>query len=294
MAKQTLHPPAEIAFIGLGAMGIPMVKNLIKGAYKLKVFSRTISKETKVLLKGAKFSESPQDSSLKVNALLICVNDDSAVEDVIFGNKGAISNISKGCIVINLSTITPNKSREINSKLKERSISYLDAPVTGGTEAAINGTLTILASGNEYVFKECLPILRNIGNNIHFYGEIGKGQEVKAVNQILVAGCYASLAEGIAMGTKLGLPMNKVVNSLKDGAAFSWALKNRSSNMINDSYYPGFKLKHHNKDLKIALEIASDLGIDLPITKAIKEIEEELIKQGYENNDLSVLKKGIK
>ena len=192
-----------IGFVGLGTMGLPMARNLVASGFKLQVHTRSRLAETHKNLKGAMPCQSPLDAAKGCDALMICVSNDDAVEMVLFGSQGAQDNLREGSFVIDLSTISPNKARSFSERLARRKVTYLDAPVTGGSEGAIEGTLTIFLGGDQQSLRKVSPILKAIGNDIYSFGEVGKGQEVKAINQVLVAGTYAAVAEAIALGEKL-------------------------------------------------------------------------------------------
>ncbi len=293
METKKTHQAPILGFIGLGAIGLPIAANLIAGGFKLRVHTRSRYAETHKKLKGAKSFSSPKEVSKGCDVLLLCVSDDKAVETVLFGENGADKSLEEGNIVIDLSTISPKKAKYFAKRLAKQNVVYLDAPVTGGTEGAEAGTLTIFLGGDEKSLRQVEHILNTIGNYIYPFGSIGKGQEVKALNQILVAGCYTAVAEALALGQRLELPMDIVVEALQKGAASSWALKNRSAAMLKNKYPLGFKLGLHYKDLCIALKTAEDAGLELPITNKVKEIEKELIKEGYKDYDVSVLRLSI-
>ncbi len=284
----------SIGFIGLGAMGLPMAAKLVNEGFDLKVHTRSRKAEQSKRLKGAKPCESFKDAAAEVDVLMICVSDDEAVEMVLFGKDGAEKSLIAGSIVIDMSTISPSKAMSCATRLAKKNISYVDAPVSGGTEGAEAGTLTIFFGGNNAFLMKVAHILNSIGDAIYAFGSVGKGQSVKAINQILVAGSYAAVAEAIALGEALKLPMDKVIQALQKGAASSWALSNRSEAMLKGNYPLGFKLELHHKDLCIALKAAEESGLKLPIAKKVKEIEESLIIKGYKNDDISVLRESLK
>ena len=294
MSTKNLSTKPCLGFIGLGAIGLPIAANLIRAGFPLQVHTRSRKAETSKELKGAQSCSTPKEAAKGSDFLLICVSDGNAVEEILFGHKGAESELTQGKIVIDLSTISPSEARLFSSKLARKKVQYIDAPVTGGTEGAKEGTLAIFLGAHNEDLKKIISILQAIGNSFYPFGEVGKGQEVKALNQILVAGSYAAVAEAIAMGEVLNLPMEKVVEALQKGAASSWALSNRSESMIKDNYPLGFKLHLHYKDISIALKTAEELGLELPITSKVKELEERLINEGYKNADVSVLKRSIK
>ncbi len=283
----------SLGFIGLGEIGLPMAENLLKANFNLKVFNRTQKQENNERLKGAIFCDTPRQASLDIDALIICVSDENAVKEVLFGPNGACESLPSKTYVIDCTTISPDAARSFATSLRQMNINYLDAPVSGGTEGAKSGDLTIFLGCNNETLIEIKPILDPISSSAYSYGDVGKGQEVKIINQVLVAGSYFALAEGIALAEKLNLPLDLVVSALKNGAASSWALENRSDNMIRDQYPLGFKLCLHHKDLNIALKTAANSGIILPISSKINQIEAQLIQKGYGDKDISVLKKAI-
>ncbi len=286
-------PSACLSFVGLGALGLPMAFNLCKASYKLRVHTRSRKAEADLAVVGATPCESPSEAVKGSKALMICVSDDNAVEEVLFGPKGAAQNLKQGSVVIDFSTISPETAEQIASRLSDRGVDYLDAPVTGGTEGAAAGKLTVLVGGNLKQLERVKPVLEVIGESIHHFGAVGKGQQVKAINQVLVAGSYAALAEAIGLGQRLKLPMESVIEALKKGAAGSWALNFRSGAMLAGEYPIGFKLALHHKDLGIALDTALLNGVELPITRQVALIEQELIQQGHGEEDVSALHRWI-
>ena len=266
-----------------------MAINLRRAGFPLRVHSRSRTAETDPNLEGAARCSSPADASSGVDVLLLCVSDDAAVEQVLFGPNGAASQLSAGSVVLDCSTIAPATAQRCAERLAHQNVHYLDAPVTGGTEGARRGSLTVLVGGASEILERVQPILEVIGGSVHHFGSVGRGQQVKAVNQVLVAGSYAAVAEAISLGQHLDLPMQKVIGALKNGAAGSWALNHRSGAMLQGSYPLGFKLSLHHKDLGIALEAASDVELDMPITALVKQLESELIQRGFGDDDVSAL-----
>ncbi len=283
----------SIGFIGLGAIGLPIAANLVSAGFHLKVHTRSRIAERDERLQGVTPFSSPRDVADGSELLFICVSDDDAVKSILFGANSVEESIQEGSLIVDLSTISPSTARSIGKRFQSKGITYIDAPVSGGTEGAQSGNLTIFLGCDENNLERLRPFLNPISTNIFTFGELGRGQEVKALNQILIAGNYVALSEAISLGQKLGLPMDLVINSLQKGAASSWALSNRSENMLLDEYPLGFKLGLHHKDLSIALNVAKEIGLNLPISSQIKNIEEKLIDIGYYDYDLSVLKKSI-
>ena len=288
-----LTPKSPVAFIGLGALGLPMAVNLQAAGYSLQVHTRSRLAESDPGLAGALPAASPAEAAAGCSALLICVSDDAAVESVLWGEQGAGPALEQGSLVIDCSTISPSTAIAMAERLAKRDIAYIDAPVTGGTEGAKAGTLTVLCGGETTAVDKARPLLEVIGASIHHFGDAGSGQQVKAINQVLVAGSYAAVAEAITLGQHLQLPMQQVVNALRQGAAGSWALEHRSQAMLNDDYPLGFKLALHHKDLGIALDAALQTGLKLPITEAVHAQEQDLMDAGLGNSDVSALRRSL-
>ena len=279
----------KLAFIGLGAIGRPMSERLIDNGYELNLYQRNkLNKDNK-----RKYFFDPIEAVTDCDGLLICVTDDDAVESILFGDNGVADSLKPNSFVIDFSTISPTKSITIHKELGKKNILYVDCPVSGGTEGANKGSLSLFIGASK---KECLffeDIFKVIGKSINYFNGVGKGQQVKALNQILVAGTYAAVAEAIELGKLLQLPMDDVVSALKVGAANSWPLENRSKAMLIDKHPLGFKLELHHKDLSIAIDLAQSINIDLPITSRVKEIEQLLMQAGLGALDVSVLHRYI-
>ena len=293
MPTSDLTPPASLACIGLGALGLPMAANLQAAGYTLRVHTRSRAAESDASLLGATPTSTPAAAVVGCKALLLCVSDDTAVESVLWGEQGAGPALAPGSLVIDCSTISPATARAMADRLAEREVQFIDAPVTGGTEGAQAGRLTVLTGGEVSDLERARPVLEVIGGSIHHFGAVGSGQQVKAINQVLVAGSYAAVAEAIALGQHLQLPMPAVIEALRHGAAGSWALEHRSNAMLDDHYPLGFKLALHHKDLSIALEAAQQAGLHLPITQAVQRQEQALMQAGFGDADVSVLRRSL-
>lgn len=294
MTQSDLLPPCPIAVVGLGALGLPMAINLRAAGYRLRVHTRSRAAETDPALQQgdatpAVCCDAPADAVGGCQALLLCVSDDAAVEAVLWGERGAGPALAPGSLVIDCSTISPAMAQAMAQRLSERDVHYLDAPVTGGTEGARAGTLTVLCGGEPDSTERARPVLDTIGGSIHHFGPVGTGQRVKAVNQVLVAGSYAAVAEAMALGRAMDLPLDQVSKALAQGAAGSWALQHRSKNMIQGDYPLGFKLELHRKDLAIALAAAEEHDITLPISRQVASMENALIEAGFGQEDVSAI-----
>jgi len=278
-----------LAVVGLGAIGLPMAINLCRAEFRLRVHTRSRRTESDPGLAGTIACASPAAACQGADVLLLCVSDDAAVDAVLFGPEGAASALSPGSVVLDCSTVAPSTAIAAAQRLTQQGVTYLDAPVTGGTEGAQAGTLTLLVGGETTALERVRPVLEVIGDRVHHFGAVGRGQQVKAVNQVLVAGSYAAVAEAVALGQRLDLPMPKVLEALRGGAAGSWALSHRSDGMLASSYPLGFRLALHHKDLGIARSAAESVQLELPITSLVQGLEADLIQQGYGDDDVSAL-----
>ena len=284
----------KVAFIGLGTMGAGMAANILKAGHELTVHNRTREKEEAVAKEGALRAASPKEAASGAEIIVVCVSDTPDVEEIILGDNGVIQGASEGAIVVDMSTISPTATRCIAEKLEENGIKMLDAPVSGGSEGAQHGTLAIMVGGYTADFEKALPILNAMGKTITHVGAIGAGQITKAINQIIISGTYLTVAEGLTLGMKAGLDMQKIIEAISGGAASSWVLHNRAINVVNNTYPLGFRVRLHQKDLRIALDTARELGVSLPATALVAQIENGLIARGYGDDDVSAIGRSIR
>ncbi|MEO1126948.1 MAG: NAD(P)-dependent oxidoreductase, partial [Cyanobacteria bacterium J06639_16] len=258
------------------------------------VHNRTRDREIPLASAGANRADSPQAAAKQAAVIITCVSDSADVESVILDDRGVIHGATAGSIIVDMSTISPGTTRQIAATLAQRSIKMLDAPVSGGSEGAQKGTLSIMIGGDAADVEQVRPVLAAMGSTLTHVGGIGAGQVTKAINQVIAAGTYWAVAEGMALGLKAGLDMTKVVQAVGSGAAGSWGLTNRSGNMIDNHYPLGFRVRLHRKDLNIALEAARELGVTLPMAAYVEQIETGLIAQGYGDEDLSAIARSIR
>jgi 3-hydroxyisobutyrate dehydrogenase-like beta-hydroxyacid dehydrogenase len=282
------HRPA-LGWIGLGALGAPMAANLRAAGFPLTVHNRTAGPEQSLAARGARVAATPAAVAAEVELLCLCVSDDAAAEAVLLGGQGAGAGLRRGSLVIDFSTIAPATSQSLAARLAEQGVAYLDAPVTGGTEGARAGQLSVLVGGEAADLARARPVLEVVGSRITHLGPVGTGQQAKAVNQVLVAGSYAAVAEAMVLGQRLGLPMEQVCQALEAGAAGSWALSNRAPQMLRGEFPLGFRLALHRKDLRIALATAEQAGVALPLSELVAAIEDELLEAGHGDDDVSAL-----
>jgi 3-hydroxyisobutyrate dehydrogenase len=284
----------RIGFAGLGTMGAAMAANLARSGFPLRVWNRTPGRATGLLELGAEEAASPADLASGSDVVITCVSDTPDVESVVFGPDGVAAGASAGTLVIDCSTISPSATRDFATRLAERGVRLVDAPVSGGSEGAQKATLTIFVGGDEADVERAKPVLEALGKTITHVGPVGSGQAVKAVNQVILAGAYLGVAEGIVLAIKAGLDVEQVVGALSGGAAQSWVLANRSGRMIANDYPLGFKVALHRKDLQIALELARELGATLPVSALAADMESALIAGGHAEDDMSALARTIR
>lgn len=275
-----------------------MATKLLAAGFPLTVHNRSRQREEPLAALGAERAASPAGAASGAALVCLCVSDDRAAEAVLFGCPGppgsspipgAASHLAAGALVIDFSTIAPASSEELAARLAQRGVAYLDAPVSGGTEGARAGRLSVLVGGESSDLERARPLLEVVGGRITHLGAVGAGQRAKAVNQVLVAGSYAAVAEAMALGQRLGLPMDELREALSHGAASSWALQHRSQAMLQGHFPLGFRLALHRKDLAIALAAAEAAALELPISRQVAAIEDALIEAGHGNEDVAAL-----
>jgi 3-hydroxyisobutyrate dehydrogenase len=284
----------RIGFVGLGTMGAAMAGHLVRAGHPLTVWNRTPGRAGELVALGATEAATPGDLARASDVIVICVSDTPDVEAVLFGPGGVAVGAARGALVIDCSTISPGATRSFAGKLVGQGVAMVDAPVSGGSEGAKMATLTIFVGGETAAFERARPILATIGKTITHVGPIGAGQAVKAVNQVILAGTYLGVAEGIVLAAKAGLDVEQVVGALSGGAAQSWVLANRSGRMIANEYPLGFKVALHLKDLGIALELAEETGTHLPVSRLCVEIEQGLVAAGHGDDDMSAVARRIR
>jgi 3-hydroxyisobutyrate dehydrogenase len=284
----------RVGFIGLGTMGSAMAANVVRAGYPLTVWNRTAGRAPELAGLGASFAETPAAVAADSDIVVICVSDTPDVESVLFGPDGVAAGAREGTLVIDCSTIAPSGSWRFAERLDGLGLAMVDAPVSGGSEGASNATLTIFVGGHERDVERARPVLTAMGRTITHVGPIGAGQAVKAVNQVILAGAYLGVAEGIVLAIKAGLDVTQVIEALGGGAAQSWVLANRSGRMVDNDYPLGFKLSLHRKDLGIALGLADQLGASLPLAAMTAALESGLIAQGHGDEDMSAVARAIR
>jgi 3-hydroxyisobutyrate dehydrogenase len=284
----------RIGFVGLGTMGSAMAANLARAGFALTVWNRTPGRSEPLRHLGAIVAGSPRQVADGSDIVVCCITDSPQVTAVVFGPDGLAETLGEGSLFVDCSTISPAAAREIAARLAGQGVAMLDAPVSGGSEGAEAGTLTIMVGGEASDFQRAFPVLDAMGRTITHLGPIGSGQVTKAVNQVILCGAYLGVAEGIVLAIKAGLDPKHVVSALMGGAANSWVLQNRSSQMIEDRYPLGFKLALHRKDMAIALDLARSVGAALPVGALTAALEDGLVGQGHGDDDVSALARAIR
>ncbi len=278
----------KVGVIGLGAMGAPMARNFHKYGLLHAVWNRSPERAKAMTDEtGVRIAKSPADLARICDFIVTCVSRD---QDVIDMATQLTQGIQPGAIVADTSTVSAATAREAARILKDKGAHFLDCPVSGGTEGAIKGTLAMMVGGEPEVFARAQLALSAIAGKVVHIGPTGSGQACKAVNQLMIAGIYESVAEAIAFGQSLGLDMQRVIEVLSTGAAASWVLTNRSGNMLNMNFPLGFKVALHHKDLEICRAMARDAdGTLLPVAERMLAHYAELMRQGYGDEDVSAV-----
>jgi 3-hydroxyisobutyrate dehydrogenase len=253
----------RVGFIGLGIMGQSMAKNLLAAGFDLTVYNRTAVKADDLVAAGAARAATPAAVAARSEVVVTCVSDTPDVEAILFGPEGAAGGLEAGSLVIDCSTISPSKTREFSARLAERGIDLLDAPVSGGSEGAAKGTLSIMVGGSAEAFARATPVLSAMGKTLTHVGPSGAGQTVKLVNQILVVGGMLAMAEALLFAQAGGLDLEKTLAAVSGGAAGSWTLSNRGPQVIRRDFRPGFMIDLQQKDLRLVLQAADEMHLPL-------------------------------
>jgi 3-hydroxyisobutyrate dehydrogenase len=270
----------RVGFIGLGIMGRGMARNLLKAGFELRVWNRTASRMDELAAEGASATTNPAGLAAQSDIIIICVSDTPDVEAVIQGENGVIQGAQAGALVIDMSTISPQATQAIAAKLAERSVQMLDAPVSGGSEGAARGTLSIMIGGEAAQVERAMPVFQAMGKTITHVGGTGAGQTVKLVNQILVVGNMLAAAEALLFAQAGGVDLQKALAAVVGGAAGSWMLSNRGPQVLARDWRPGFTIDLQQKDIRLVLSAADELGAPLPGTALIFQLYRTLQAQG--------------
>jgi len=275
----------QIGFIGLGIMGKPMARNLMKKGYSLKVYDIRNEPVEELVKEGAKRGYSPKDVASESEVVITMLPDSPQVKEVVLGKDGIIEGAKEGTILIDMSSIDPNVSKEIAEEVKKKGIIMFDAPVSGGEPKAIEGTLSIMVGGPEEKFEDIKEILTAMGSSVVYIGKVGSGNVVKLANQIIVALNIAAMSEAMVFAAKAGVDPEKVYQSIRGGLAGSAVLDAKFPMIVERNFKPGFRIELHIKDLKNALNMSHQVGVPLFLTTQVYEMMYLLKSKGKGGDD---------
>lgn len=281
----------KIGFIGLGIMGKPMSKNLIKAGYELVVLNRSQAPVEELAQLGAKAAKTPKEVAEQSDVIITMLPNSPQVKEVVLGANGVIEGAKKGAIVIDMSSIAPLVSREIAEKLSEKGVEMMDAPVSGGEPKAIDGTISVMVGGKQEVFDKCYDVMKAMAGSVVRTGEVGAGNVTKLANQVVVALNIAAVSEALTLASKAGVEPELVYQAIRGGLAGSTVLDAKAPMMMDRNFKPGFRINLHMKDLHNVLETSHEVGVPLPLTAAVMEMMQSLKVDGFEMEDHSSLVK---
>ena len=278
-----------IGFIGLGIMGKPMAKNLLKAGHKLVVYDIMPAGADEVVAAGAARGSSPKDVAGQTEIVITMVPDGPEVEQAVLGSNGVLEGAKKGTIVVDMSSISPMVAQKVGATCEAQGVDFLDAPVSGGEPKAIDGTLAIMVGGKQEIFDKVEPILKTMGSTVVLTGKVGAGNVTKLANQIMVACNIAAMGEALVLATKAGLDPEVVFNAVKAGLAGSTVLNVKAPMVYSRNFKPGFRVRLHQKDLRNALLAAESLKVSLPLTSVVQNILVSLMNHGKGDLDHSAI-----
>jgi len=266
----------KIGFIGLGIMGKPMSKNLLKAGYDLIVVDRNQSAVEEVIAAGAKSAPTAKAVAEQADIIITMLPNSPHVKEVVLGENGLLEGAKEGTVFIDMSSIAPLVSRELSARLAEKGVEMLDAPVSGGEPKAIDGTMSVMVGGKQEVFDKCYPVMKAMAGSVVRTGEIGAGNVTKLANQVIVALNIAAMSEALVLASKAGVEPELVYQAIRGGLAGSTVLDAKAPLVMDRKFDPGFRVNLHIKDLNNALETSHDMGVPLPLTAAVMEMMQAL------------------
>lgn len=277
--------------MGLGLMGLPMARNVLRAGYALTVYNRTPAKAAPLVAEGAGQATSPAEVAGRSDVVVTMVTDSPDVEAVVAGERGLLSGASPGMAWVDMSTISPQVTQRLGAAAAARGVESLDAPVSGGPPGAEAGTLSIMAGGRKDVFESCLPLLQVMGKTIVHVGDLGAGQVTKGCNQVVIAATLAGIAEALVMGAKAGVDPSLIREALLGGYAGSRLLEVHGERMLRHAFNPGFFVRLHDKDLHIVIDLARSLSVSVPVTALAAQHFNALVAEGDGELDNSAMVK---
>ncbi|WP_203649970.1 NAD(P)-dependent oxidoreductase [Secundilactobacillus yichangensis] len=275
----------KLGFIGTGVMGGAIAGHLLDAGHDLVVYNRTKSKTDALVTKGASWADTPAKVAQRSDIIFSMVGYPADVEDIYFGDQGIFSALTAGKTVVDMTTSTPTLAEKIAAKAEKLNAHALDAPVSGGDVGAKNATLTVMVGGDQATYDAVKPLLELVGQKVHLFGPAGKGQHTKMANQIMIAGTMTGTVEMMVYAKHAGLNMNDVLDTLSSGGADNWSMDNYAPRILKGDYTPGFFAKHFLKDLRIALDEADKMKLNLPATKLAKQLYETMVDERGLGND---------
>lgn len=284
----------QLGFIGIGVMGRPMTLNLLKAGHQVTIFARHPEKPEvqEVLNAGAKLAHSPRAVAMASEAVITMLPNSPQVEEIVTGERGILEGTRNGLIIIDMSTIAPAASRKMAQAVSERGAHFLDAPVSGGSQGAVNGTLSIMVGGERDIFEQARAVLEAMGKNIFYVGPSGAGEIVKLVNNMLVGAIAAATAEAFVLGVKAGVDVESMATIIGVSSGASWQLSNQFPlRAFNGTFQPGFMTDLLHKDLGLALELAAENAVPTPMTSLARQLYEMSRAAGYSREDYTAVMK---
>ena len=279
----------KIGFIGLGIMGKPMSKNLLKAGYSLTVLDRNAAVLDELITAGARTATTPKALAAECDIIITMLPNSPHVKEVVLGENGVIEGAKPGSVLIDMSSIAPLVSREISEALALKQVAMLDAPVSGGEPKAIDGTLSVMVGGDKAVFDSCFEVMKAMGGSVVHTGDICAGNVTKLANQVIVALNIAAMSEALVLATKAGVNPDLVFQAIRGGLAGSTVLEAKAPMVMDRNFKPGFRIDLHIKDLANALDTSHGVGAQLPLTAAVMEMMQALKADGLGTADHSAL-----
>jgi len=275
----------DIGFIGLGIMGKPMAKNLLKAGYKLVVYDIVEAPVKELVAAGATAGSSPKDVASRTELIVTMLPNSPHVKEAVLGKDGVIDGVKPGCILVDMSSIAPLASQQVAAELAKKGVEMIDAPVSGGEPKAIEGTLAIMVGGKQAVFEKVKDVLLKMGSSAVLCGDIGAGNVTKLANQVIVALNIAAMSEAFVLAVKAGVDPERVFDAIKGGLAGSTVLNAKAPMVLQGNYKPGFRIELHIKDLQNALDTAHENGTPIPLTSQVMEMMQALKVAGKQRDD---------
>lgn len=267
----------RIGFIGTGVMGSAMIKNLLKADFAVTVYNRTKEHAQAVIAAGATWANSPAEVASQSDVVITMVGFPKDVKGVYFGSKGIFKRFHAGQVLVDMTTSSPKLAQQIFVEGKKRGVEVLDAPVSGGDVGAQNATLTIMVGGLESTYQKMQPVFSVVGQSITYFGDAGAGQNAKMANQIMIAGTMTGMSEMLVYAKAANLDLEQVIKTVDNGGGQNWSLANYGPRVLKGDYRPGFYAKHFLKDLKIALDVADEMELNLPATELAKRLYDRMV-----------------